>query len=78
MLRQGALQSWQAWLISSFFLRIKIEWFVGISDEPLFVCVLLLDLVAMGSLQFPCPDGDSEAFERVGVEVNFDLLNIKQ
>ena len=50
MLRQGALQSWQAWLISSFFLRIKIEWFVGISDEPLFVCVLLLDLVAMGSL----------------------------
>jgi len=40
----------QTWLISSFFLRIKIEWFVGISDEPLFVCVLLLDLVAMGSL----------------------------
>ena len=46
-------------------------------NHSLFVCCCWT-LLRWVSLQFPCPDGGSEAFERVGVEVNFDLLNVKQ
>ena len=43
----------------------------------LFMCSLCT-IVGLVSLKFSYLDGDLEAFESVGVEVNFDLLNVKQ
>ncbi len=38
----------------------------------------LCTIIGLVPLKSPCLDGDLEDLESVGVEVNFDLLNVKQ